>query len=311
MDISYFQHPLRTLRNKYYADLLRSKWYAKQVEKNPRRAVNIKWLANHHKLFPWDNPQTLDEKIAWLQVNSDTTEWSRLADKYEVRNYVKEKVGEDYLVPCYGMWNKVQDIDFESLPKQFVIKCTHDCGSTIIVKNKYNINQNEIKERLQQHLIKKIGHSTFEPHYTKIKHRVMAEQLLPPNQTTGSIIDYKIWCLEGEPYLWILCYDREINGHPTVDIYEANPWHSNRKGLSKQMMNQHFIEIPEPPYVDEMIDIARTLSKGFHAVRIDLYNINGKIYFGEMTFTGAAGDHYYFSEQLKLNMGKHIILSKC
>lgn len=295
------------IRNKYYADLRKSKWYRRLVLKNPRRALNIKWKANFGHAFPWDNPQTLDEKIGWLQVNTDTSLWSELADKYEVRKYVEQVVGNDILIPCYGVWDSTEEIDFDSLPNEFVIKCTHDCGSTIVVKDKANEDLEAIKEKLRQHLNNIGGYATFEPHYTKIKPRVMAEKILKADSVIGSIIDYKFWCLEGKPYFCLVCYDRK--GHNvTVDVYGLSPWRPERNFLSKRMMNQDFKDIMPPENLQDMISYSSALSKKFPFVRVDLYNINGKIYFGEMTFTGAAGNHYYFSDQLKLDMGQRIIL---
>lgn len=302
--------------NKIFADIRRSKWYARQVEKNPRLAVNIKWLALNHKLFPWDNPQTSDEKIAWLQVNTDTSLWTQLADKYEVRKYVEEKVGGGgILIPCYGVWDRVEDIDFDSLPNEFVIKCTHDSGSTHIVRDKSKENIEALRQELRKYFDRKIGHMTFEPHYLKIKPRIMAEKLLvnDGNFESTSLVDYKMFCFDGEPYKCLICYDRhrKEDGHvaSVLDIYSLSPWTHTRDDLVVQ--NKNFRDFPEPANLNIIIDVCRKLSKGFPQVRIDLYNVNGHVYFGEMTFTDGSGiNNDCYTKAAMLEMGKRITLPK-
>lgn len=303
------------VRNKFYADLLRSKWYRKQVVVNPRRALNIKWKANYGTSFPWDNPQTLDEKIGWLQINSDTSLWAKLSDKYEVRKYVENMMAEDkLLIPLYGVWETAEEIDFNVLPSSFVIRCTHDSGSTYIVKDKEKEDLTMLREKLKSKLNVKCGDITFEPHYLKIVPKVVAEKLLVNDNTvhSSSLVDYKIWCFNGKPYCVLVCYDRyrDKNGHinVTVDLYSMHPWKPIREKLSERMMNQNFRNIPEPKNLDRMLQIASKLANGVPQVRVDLYNINGQIYFSEMTFTSAAGIHYYFCDDMKREMGAQIKL---
>lgn len=304
------------IRNKFYADLLRSNWYKRQVKQNPRRALNIKWHANYHKPFPFDNPQNLDEKIGWLQINTDTSLWSRLADKYTVRGYVKERGLEDILIPCYGVWDKVEDIDFNCLPSSFVIKCTHDCGSTQIIHDKSKADLELVKENLKKCMVRTMGYSTFEPHYHEIQPRIIAEKLLGSDERfqSTSIVDYKIWCLDGEPYCALVCYDRENtpDGHGSVifDLYSINPWKPIREKLSPMMRNQKFRDVPQPENYEELLSVARTLSKDIPQVRLDLYIINGKTYFSEMTMTASGGINYTYSQEILLEMGKRITLPK-
>ena len=305
--IKTIQNFMNLLHNKIYADILRSKWYAHQVENNPHLAVNIKWQANHHKSFPWSNPQTLDEKITWLQVNTDTSTWSLLSDKYEVRKYVGKLIGEEYLIPCYGVWENVEDIDFEKLPNQFVIKCTHDCGSTIIVDNKQEENLEELKKTIKKFQGRRMGYTTFEPHYLNIKPRIIAEKLIQQESTNRSLIDYKIWCLDGEPFMCLVCYDRHHH-QATWETYQLEPWCPRHDWLSEREKKQKFKTIPTPKNLTKMIDIAKTLSCKFPQVRLDLYNINGDIYFGEMTFTACSVNQMSYSKDVLYEMGKRITL---
>lgn len=313
MDISYFSHPLRTLRNKYYADLFRSEKYKQIVATDIKKALSLQYKANHGKNLDWDNPQTLDEKILWLEGLTDTTEWSRLADKYDVRKYVEEKVGGTILVPCYGVWDRVEDIDYDSLPKKFVIKCTHDSGSTYIIRDKSHANLEMLNNNLKKHM-KLIGNATCEPHYQRIKPRIIAEELLEDEENrkwSSSLIDYKIWCFNGKPFIGFICYDRhrEPNGHISVtyDMYTLSPWSPKREYLSKKSAN--YKNIPRPDCLDEMLQMAEKLSEPFPQVRVDFYVIKGKPYFGELTFTSSNGINYFYSELGQKVLGEAIDLS--
>lgn len=313
MNIDYIIHPFQTLRNKYYADLFRSEKYKQLVATDIKKAVDLQYKAHHGRNINWDNPQTLDEKILWLEAVSDTSEWSRLADKYEVRKYVEEKVGKNILVPCYGVWNRVEDIDYDSLPQKFVIKCTHDSGSTYVIKDKNNTNLKELSAKLEKHM-DPIGNVTCEPHYQRIRPRIIAEQLLEDEENckwSSSLIDYKIWCFNGKPFIGFICYDRfrEANGHiaVTYDMFTLDPWAPKREYLSKKKAN--YKDIPRPDCLDEMLRIAQLLSEPFPQVRVDFYVINGKPFFGEMTFTSSNGINYFYSELGQKVMGDAIDLS--
>lgn len=314
MDKSYWLHPIDTLRNKFYAELFRSNYFMRLQEKNLKRAFELKYKAHHKESINWKNPQTLDAKIMWLELMSDTSRWTELADKYNVRNYVESKGYAHILPKCYGIWNAAKEIDFTQLPNKFVIKCTHDCGSTIIVQNKDKENLENLSNYLNNKLKPIGGGSVIEPHYQRIKPRIMAEELLIDEQTkhlSTSLIDYKIWCFSGKPYIALLCYDRikDANGHsnPTVDLYSIKTWIPQRELLSNK--SAHYKDIPRPKCLEEMLCIAKALAEGFPQVRVDFYVINNKPYFGELTFTSAAASHYYFTEQAQREFAAEIDLS--
>lgn len=252
------------------------------------------------------NPQDLNEKILWMTVNTDTTEWSRLADKYEVREYVRECGLEDILVKQYGLWNNMNEVDFDQLPNAFVLKPTHGSGDVVVVKDKTKADLEGIRAKINAELDEHICTSAAELHYTRIPHRVIAEELLindsESEKYSSTLIDYKIWCCNGRAeYVWVcmnrfvrnkdgaevMTYDRDWNPHPeycriTPDFSLADP-------------------MPKPAGYDHMLEVAEKLAAKFPIVRVDLYNLNGKIYFGEMTFTsyGAIMD-FYSDEFLKL-----------
>lgn len=308
---------LRSLQYRYYMKFKykSAAHFRDLVDHNIRKAIDIKWGLTYGKKFPWKNPVTLNEKITWLSSMTDTTEWTRLADKFEVREYVRDCGLGDILTKCYGVWDNVDDIIWDALPKQFVIKCTHDCGSTIIVKDKNSLNIEETKQFLKAHLARRMGYGTCEPHYTRIKPRIMAEELLPISEDgiSSTLIDYKIWCLDGKATVAFVCYDRHLDsdkneGHTVYDIYNIKDWKPKRDCLTETYKDVIFKDIPKPRNLDKMIEASERLAKGFPQVRIDLYNVNGCIYFGEMTFTSQGGRMSYFTPEYQKELGDRITL---
>ena len=316
LERKYFLHPFNTIRNKFYAELFRSNYYKRLVQKNLKKALNFQYKSAHYENLNWSNPQTLDAKIMWLEAMTDTAIWSKLTDKYEVRKYVSSKGYEENLVKCYGVWDNVNEIDYESFPSKFVIKCTHDSGSTHIVKDKSKADFNEINTALEKKLHTIMGYTTCEPHYFRIKPRIIAEELLEDeeNQLSSSIIDYKIWCFNGIPHVALLCYDRynDANGagHSTAtfDLYNLDPWQPKREFLVKCEPTPNYKFIPKPICLENMLNMAKDLTKGFPVVRADFYIIKDKPYFGELTFTPAGGLNYSYSDLAQTKMGKMIKL---
>ena len=195
-----------------------------------------------------------------------------------------------------------------------MIKCTHDSGSTHIIKDKSKVDFNEINAALEKKLHTIMGYTTCEPHYFRIKPRIIAEELLEDeeDQLSSSIIDYKIWCFNGIPYIALLCYDRynDINGHSTAtkDLYCLEPWQPKRDFLAKHEPTPKYKFIPKPNCLDEMLKMAKDLTKDFPVVRADFYIIKDKPYFGELTFTPAGGLNYSYSDLAQIEMGKMIKL---
>ena len=308
---SFLCHPVLEIKARYYANhVFNTTKYNHIIDIDRKRAIDMLWIYKFRKKFPWKNPVTLNEKITWLSGISDTTRWTELADKYKVRQYVKEKVGEHVLTKLYGVWDKVEEIDFESLPQ--------DCASTIIVKDKDNADISYIKDFISVHLKTIFGYATCEPHYTKMTPRVIVEELLPDDGTdfSCSLVDYKVWCINGKALFAFVCYDRHLeseegcaNGHYAIfDLYDLPSWKPIREYLSDWYREVQFKDIPRPVNLDKMIDCAEKLADGFPQVRVDLYNIKGKIYFGEMTFTSDGGLDDSYTDEFQEKIGKMIHL---
>ena len=141
---SYFRHPIKTVKTKLYVEYFKSVFYRHLINNDPQKAVNMQWKCYFGKTFPWSNPYTLDEKIQWLSAMTDTTQWSLCSDKYEVRHYVESKGYRDIIIPSYGCYEQIEDIDFSVLPTKFVIKCTHDQGSTYLVDKNAPVGRNSV-----------------------------------------------------------------------------------------------------------------------------------------------------------------------
>lgn len=284
-------------------------FYNALVNQNVKKALDLRWYSQYGKWFNWDNPIDLNEKIVWLEGCSETSTWTRLADKYRVRRYVEEKGYPDCLPKLYGVWDSVEDIDFEMLPDRFVIKCNHDCHSTIVVKDKSITDIKSIKRKIKKCLNTKFGYSNCEPHYTKIKPRVMAEELIENSlpEISSSIVDYKIWCFGGKPYSIMTLHNRN---HKSIrfDVYDIN-WirHPEYCKYNEDFMDGNG-EIPKPSSFEKMLEVSSRLSEGFPEVRVDFYDVNGKVYFGEMTFTSGAGRMPYYTPAYLKKMGSMVSL---
>ena len=230
------------------------------------------------------NPKSFYDKIFWLSCNSDTTEWSRLADKYLVREFIKEKIGEEYLPQLYGVYDSADEIDFDKLPNSFVIKTNNGCASNFLVRDKKNTDLEKIRKELAYWLKFPYGELTGQRHYSRIKPRIIAEEFMYQKKNPKeTLIDYKFYCFNGIPTYCNVISERVFNTHKIKKhMYDMNwkpiPDFFNEK--EKELLK----EIEKPITFEKMKEIANILAKGFKFVRVDLYEINGEIKFGEMTF---------------------------
>ncbi|MFI3296126.1 MAG: ATP-grasp fold amidoligase family protein [bacterium] len=238
-----------------------------------------------------ENPRTLNEIINYQKFRTDTSMWVDLSDKYKVREYVEAKGLSDILVRLYGVWDKVEDIDFDILPKSFVLKSNNGCATVMIVKDKDKLDIKKTKRVLNKWLKLRFGYRTAEPHYLEIKPRIIAEELLQPSELdkkqSSSIIDYKWYSFNGKTEYARVVTDRVVGTHLfNLSVYNfkwekysdfTNPKYKNDKQLLK------------PQTLDRMIYIANILSEGIPQVRVDLYEVSGKVYFGELTFSTGGG----------------------
>ena len=273
----------------YYQHMKRMKVLAnaKRLESLPEEKYNDLIEKEYLKVFGnilnWNNLRTYTEKMQWEKIYDKNPIKTTLTDKYAVREWVEGKIGKDYLIPLIGVWDSFDNIDFDLLPKQFVLKTNHGTGTNLIVKDKYKINMRRAKRMFDDWMKTDYAFTnSLQLHYRDIKRKIIAEKYLETN--LGELQDYKFLCFDGKPcFCWV---DLGRYSKHTRTVFDMNwklqPWTQASYGIANY-------DIPMPKNFDMMIDIANILSKGFSHVRVDLYNIDGKIYFGEMTFTNGSG----------------------
>ncbi|WP_198022511.1 ATP-grasp fold amidoligase family protein [Carnobacterium pleistocenium] len=248
--------------------------------------LDIFYRASFGKTFDWKSPQTFNQKLQWLKLHDRNPAYKRLVDKYEVRQIVSSTIGEEYLIPLLGLWDNFDDINFSDLPDQFVLKCTHDSGGVIICKNKSEFDFNSARKKINKLLKKDYFWFKREWPYKGIKPRIIAEELLV-DETEQSLKDYKLFSFDGEPKMLFVASDRDKKGSDVkFDYFDMN----FQKLSFRQMAHENSgYRIDKPENFDEMVNITKKLAEGYPHVRIDLYDINGRIYFGEYTFYHHSG----------------------
>ena len=229
------------------------------------------------------NPKTFNEKLQWLKLYDRNPEYTKMVDKYEAKKYVSDIIGEEYIIPTLGIYDKFDDIDFEKLPNQFVIKCTHDSGGIIICKDKNEFDIEKARKKINKSLKKNYYWSGREWPYKKVKPRILIEKYMR-NGNDQELIDYKFFCFNGIPEYIEVHYDRYLNHLST--LYDINWNNINSSTVNDPKKSK---EIEKPDNYELMKKISNKLSKDMVFVRIDLYDINNKIYFGEITFYPAGG----------------------
>lgn len=285
-----FRKILRILSYKVFSKILDDKSYLK-----------ILFYACMGKKLDLKNPKTFNEKLQWLKLYDRNPEYIKMVDKYEAKKYVAEKIGEEYIIPTIGIWDSVEEIDFDALPEQFVLKSTHDSGMVVICRDKSQFDIEEAKKTLKKSFTRDYYKSGREWVYKNVKRRIIAEKFMVDESGKG-LNDYKFFCFDGEPKGLFVATDRPydtrfdfydlefnhlpiINGHPNADKVIEKP-----KGFHK------------------MIELAKTLSADIPHVRVDFYDINGRVYFGELTFYHYSGFVPFEPQEWDLKFGNFITL---
>lgn len=231
-----------------------------------------------------ENPKTFNEKLQWLKLHDRNPQYTNFVDKYEVRKYIKEKIGEEYLIPILGIYDKFEDIDFDNLPNQFVIKCTHDSGGIIICKDKNTFNKKEAKNKIKRLLKQNFYYLAREWPYKNVKPRIMIEKYMKEDGKED-LTDYKFMVFNGKVKCSFVCLNRTSKKGMNIDFYDRE-W--KKMPFYRHYKNSNTI-LDKPKNYDLMIQISEKLAKGMPFVRVDLYEISGKIYFGELTLYPGAG----------------------
>jgi hypothetical protein len=248
------------------------------------------------------NPKTFNEKIQWLKLNDKNPTYSSMADKYEVKSFVSDVIGQKYIIPTLGIYNKFSEIDFQNLPAQFVLKCTHDSGGIVICKNKADLNLVMTKNKLEKHLKKNPFLTCREWPYKNIKPRIIIEEYL--NYDNSDLIDYKFLVFNGKVKGVFTCSERNSKSGLKVNFYDEY-WNLLP---FKRVYNNSINAISKPSLFNEMKELSEKLAGSIQSkfVRIDLYFNNNKIYFGEITFYPGGGWEEFSPEVWDIKLGSMI-----
>lgn len=271
--------------------------------------LQIKFRLSVGRKLDLKNPKTLNEKLQWLKLYNRREKHITLVDKYAARDYIAKTLGEEYLIPLLGVWDSPEEIDFDSLPDKFVLKCNHNSGGGMCVcKDKSKLDVKKAKSKLATGLKEKYFYSGREWPYKHVKPRIVGEKYMTDSPDVDCFTDYKFYCFGGNVDSVMVCIERNT-GNPKFYFFDKD-WQLKRYNKRGKEAPEGFT-LPKPENMDKMFQIAETLSKDCEApyVRVDLYNSNGKIYFGELTFYPDSGfdpnrlpeTDLYFGSLTKLN----------
>lgn len=286
-----------------------------------------KYYLSTGKKLDLDNPRTYNEKLQWLKLNDRKNIYTRIVDKYEVKDYVKNAIGAEYIIPTLGVYNRFNDINFKELPNKFVIKCTHDSGGLVVVRDKTKMDVRACRKTINKSLRRNYYYYGREWPYKNVKPRILIEEYIDVNkgerslgnkkaitvnelQKENGLLDYKFMCFNGVVKCLFLdigvigkgtrhsenyyrnVYDRDFNLLPFLETRENYPR-----------------EIIQPKNYKKMVEVAEKLSKNIPHVRVDLYNVDGEILFGEMTFFHGSGlSNRFYPDEWDKKLGDMIDL---
>lgn len=244
-----------------------------------RQYLKLLYRVKMGKKLNLDNPQTFNEKLQWLKLYDRNPDYIRMVDKYEAKKYVADIIGKEYIIPTLGVWNNFDEIDFDMLPNQFVLKCTHDSGGIVICKDKKNFDKNIARNVIQHSLCRNYYLNTREWPYKNVKPRIIAEKYME-DVDTEDLKDYKFFAFNGIPQSLFIATERQSKQEETkFDFYDMQFNHLD-------FINGHpnaTYSLEKPKCFEEMKKLAAQLSEGIPQVRVDFYEVNGKVFFGELT----------------------------
>lgn len=279
--IKFLKNPYRLIaaiisKNNFVSHMISDEYY-----------LRIKFRAIFGRKLDLDNPKTYNEKLQWLKLYDRKPIYSTMVDKYEAKKYVANIIGNEYIIPTYGIYDRFEDIDFNSLPNEFVLKCTHDSGGVVICKDKTKLDLKKMRKKINKRLKTNYYYEYREWPYKNVKPRIIIEKYMT-EQCGSEPNDYKVLCFNGEPKLIELHMNR-FTDRQTQDFYDVE-WNKttiSQTGVPEFKVNHNVF--PKPANLDEMLEMSRILSKNFVHLRVDWYLINGRLYFGELTFYDGSG----------------------
>ena len=270
-----------------------------------KRFLKILYKNKMGKKLNLKNPNTFNEKLQWLKLYDRNPDYTKMVDKYEVKKYVAKTIGEEYIIPTLGIYNDFDEINFEKLPNQFVIKCTHDSGGNIICKDKTKLDFKNARKKIGKCLKRNYYNAGREWPYKNVKPRIIIEKYMQDG-IQDELMDYKFMCFNGKVKCSFVCSERYEKDGLKVDFYDLN-W--NKMPFQRHYPNSNK-DIPKPKNYELMIQLAEKLSKEIPFVTVDFYEINGKVYFGELTFFPGSGFEEFTPEKYDKILGDMLELPK-
>lgn len=288
--------------SKFYTLSRKTLWfflhkYVKNI-KNDVIAAKIEYFFITGRFLNLEKPKRFNEKLQWLKFNCKRSEYTHRVDKYEVKKFIADKIGNEYVIPTLGVWDNFDDIDFDQLPNQFVLKCTHDSGGLVICDDKSKLNKNKSRKKIEKCLNRRYFYEHREYPYKDVVPRIIAEEYLV-DESGLQLKDYKIFCFNGEPKFIEVDYDRYW-GHK-LNVYDLD-W--NFMDFYMTSPNDPNVKIPRPKKLELMVEFARVLSKDDIFTRVDFYSIDERIFFGELTYTPGAGMIHFHPDKYDLILGE-------
>lgn len=277
----------------------------KIIKLNDALYLKMLYKVRMNKKLNLKNPISFNEKLQWLKLNDHNNMYTKMVDKYEVKKYIVETIGQKYVIPTIGIYNKFDEINFEKLPNEFVIKCTHDSGGVVICSNKEQLNIKDVRNKINKNLKTDFFRLGREWPYKNVKPRIIIEKYMKDNKN-NDILDYKLMCFNGKVKCSFVCSERRSSLGLAVDFYDLS-W--NKMPFKRHYRNSNVFH-EKPKNYDLMIKLAEKLSKGIPFVRVDFYEINGEVYFGEMTFYPGCGFEEFMPDEWDIKLGDWITLPK-
>ena len=266
--------------------------------------VSLKYFYRFHKFPNLKNPKTYNEKLQWMKLNDHNELYHTLADKYEVKKYVENLIGSEYVIKTLGVYDSFDEIDFNSLPDMFVLKCTHDSGGLVICKDKSKLDKENARKIIESSLKTNYFYHSREWAYKDLKPRIIAEEYIETRN--GDLPDYKFFCFDGKARALYVATGRHTESGVCFDFFDENFSHLPFYNSHPNSKNK----IDKPTGFDKMKELAEKLSVGMPHVRVDLYDIDGKVYFGEYTFYHMSGFQPFKPEEWDYTFGSWIDLNK-
>ncbi len=267
----------------------------------PKFYLKMVYRIKMNKKLDLKNPKSFNEKINWLKLYGRQPRYTKMADKYEAREYIKKTIGEQYLVPLIGVYDNANDIPYEKLPDKFILKCNHDSKSSVICWDKSTFDYQKGIDYVNKKLVRNYYYYFREWVYKDINRRIVVEHLLDDGDE--KLMDYRIFCFNGQPVMISVDYNKISDF--TRHLYTPE-WEYIKAGIKYQYAQTRIIK--RPKQMDKMLELASKLSAGIPFLRVDMYLVYGKIYAGELTFYPAAGYSQFTPESFDLEFGEKLKL---